>query len=195
MNQESLHDQLSAIRGFDNYPTHGIKQDLLSAFFPSSMTEMVNDLSNVTSAFYGFLLQHVGETLGNEHINKFSEKLFYSLGKLKTEQALLKNDGLLTDTAAFAIVPISAIYNASPEYIFSVDKLSADHTILSMRGVDRYYRICKQLGIEQHLKWPTLLPFMEAIKDTLNLDVEISYELFPFTDDYQTQCVYHFKKA
>jgi hypothetical protein len=194
MNPESLHAQLAAIRGYDQYPTSGIKQDLLQSFFPTNMTEMVNDLSNVTSAFYGFLLKHVGETLGPEHINGVSEKLFYSLGQLKTQQALQKHDSLFTDTTAFAIVPISAIYNASPEYIFSVDKLTADHTTLTMTGVDRYYRICHQLGIAEHLTWPTLLPFMEAIKDTLQLDVTISYELQPFTENYETHCVYHFQK-
>lgn len=194
MSKEYLHDQLYDIRGYDVYANHEVKKSLLLSFFPDTIIDMINDMSNVTSAFYGFLLKNIGETLGKEKINEFSEKLFYNLGKLKTEQALIKDAELYRDTRAFAVVAISAIYNASPEYIFSIDEFTAEKTVLTLTGVDRYYRVCHQVGIDEYVKWPTLLPFIEAIKDTLQVNASIEYNLSPYTEDYKTNCVFTFKK-
>lgn len=187
--------QLDAIRGNDNYPDQETKENLLSTFFPSATSDLVADLSNVTSAFYGFLLKSIGDKYGNEQINQHSEQLFYNLGQIKTEQALVKNSNLYRDCRAFAVVGISAIYNASPEYVFTVEQFLPEYTELKLTGVDRYYRIAKQLGIEKYLNFPTLLPFMRGIKDVLQLeDTSIEITTTSFDDDYKTECTYIFKQ-
>lgn len=98
------------------------------------------------------------------------------MGRIKTQQCKSKLLNFPNDTRAFAYVVISAIYNASPEYIFEVIKFSSVETVIKLDGVDRYLRILSQLDIDKYIKFPTLLPFMNGIKDELQLDCKIDFQ-------------------
>jgi len=147
----------------------------------------------VTSAFYGLLLKNIGEEIGNENIDLQSKKLFYQLGKLKTLQALEMNPKLERNARSFAIVLISAIYNASPEYIFTIEKYTKKNTTIILTGVDRYLRILTELEIAQYVTFPTLLPFLQAINDTLEINCEIEYNFNTSEKENEAQCIYNFK--
>lgn len=174
--KNNLIKDMHFIRGNDVYLTQELKNLCIESFFPENTAELVLDLSNVTSAFYGLALKNINELYGGDSANSISEKIFYDLGRIKTQQCKLKLENFPNDTRAFAFVLVSAIYNASPEYVFEVLQFSPERTEVKLEGVDRYLRILSQLGIDQHIKFPTLIPFMNGIKDELQLSCKIDFQ-------------------
>ena len=191
--KQSLLNNLEPLRGNDSFPSINLKHEIIDLFFPQNTSELTQNLSNVTSAFYGLLLKNIGEEIGNENIDLQSKKLFYQLGKLKTLQALEMNPKLERNARSFAIVLISAIYNASPEYIFTIEKYTKKNTTIILTGVDRYLRILTELEIAQYVTFPTLLPFLQAINDTLEINCEIEYNFNTSEKENEAQCIYNFK--
>lgn len=190
--KKQLLKTIASIRGNDIYPSGEIKNEIINTFFPDNTSKLVQDLSGVTGAFYGILLKTVGEEFGNSKIDNISKKVFYELGKLKAQQATEIYPELPIDKRAFAIVLISAIYNASPEYSFKLIKYEAEHTIIELNGVDRYLRILNQLNISKHVTFPTLIPFFEGIKDSLNINCKFSYTMNIENNLNKTNCTYEF---
>ena len=191
-NKSRLLDELELFRGQDEYLSDGLRHHFLEHFFPENVTELVSGLSNVVSAFYGFLLRDIGNLIGKDKIASFSENLFYALGKFKAEQALETMFDIPRDTRAFVIVGIYAVYTASPEYSFSIEKYTENHTIFRVHGIDRYHKIGLKLGISEDLTWPASLPFMKAVNDVLGLNSEIDIELSPYDADSKCSITYHF---
>lgn len=191
--KQNLLKNLEPARGNDVFPCNDLKEEIIDVFFPKSVFDLTQNLSNVTSAFYGLMLKTIGEEIGYEKIDLHSKKLFYQLGKLKTIQALEMNPKLEKNTKSFAIVLISAIYNASPEYNFNIEKYTDENTIITLTGVDRYLRVLTELGIDNYVTFPTLLAFVEGIKDALNLNCKIEYNFEKLEKKNETRCVYNFK--
>ena len=165
------------IRRYDYFPVGPSEKDLVNAFFPKTVSELTKDLSNVTSAFYGIFLESLTGVVADSEIDQISKRFFYRLGRMKT--AAILNDYnehpiLPKDARGIAIVLISAIYNASPEYNFTITHYAEEKCVITLTGKDRYYRISTQLGIEELLTWPTLTPFFEGINDELNLNCVIT---------------------
>jgi len=190
--ENTLMKDLHLIRNKDEYLEKEIEKVCNDTFFPKSTLELTLDLSNVTSAFYGLALKNIIELVDANAANIISEKIFYDLGRIKTQQCKTKYQSLPDDTTAFAFVVISAIYNASPEYSFNIIKLSPKNTSIKLEGIDRYLRILTQLKIDQHIKFPTLIPFMKGIKDELQLDCEIDYEIEINKPENKTSTTYKF---
>ena len=191
--KKQLLERLKPVRGQDEYLTDDLKNNLISNFFPSDTSELVTGLSNVTSAFYGFLLRDAANMVGLDKISELSENLFYLLGKFKAQQAMEKQD-LPKDMRAFAIVGVFAIYTSSPEYSFTIRKFTEDHTVLYVSGVDRYHKMSQQLGISSYLNWPAAYSFMKGINDALQLRAKIEFELSPFDKDSNCGCLYEFTR-
>lgn len=191
--KQNLLTNLESLRGNDIFPSDPLKEEIIDLFFPQNTSELTQNLSNVTGAFYGLLLKNIGEEIGYENIDLHSKKLFYQLGKLKTLQALEMNPKLERNAKAFAIVLISAIYNASPEYIFTIEKYTEKNTTITLTGVDRYLRILTELKIAEYVTFPTLLPFLQAINDTLEINCEIEHNFNASEKENEAKCVYIFK--
>ncbi len=191
----SLFLELEPIRKNDNYCSEELKEELITMFLPKTTCALTLDLSNVTSAFYGLSLKCTADLFGVEVIDKISKDVFYNLGVAKANQCYEKFKLLPKDTRAFAYVIVSAIYNASPEYNFSIHKFSEKHTIVELEGVDRYLRILNQLNISEYVTFPTLLPFMEGVKDFLKIDCKIECDFNSDSDSNKTKCTYNFKKV
>lgn len=193
MNQENLLSRLNTIRSKDDLNNPQFQEELLKQLFPETTEELVLDLSNVTSAFYGLLLKNIGNEFGLNKIDKISRDTFYEIGIIKSKQCLEKIDHLPIDTRAFLIVLISAIYNASPEYNYKVIEFSPQKTVFELNGVDRYYRILKNLEIEDHITFPTLKTFMMGIKDFLNIKCSIDINFEVLNDkEFKTKHIYSF---
>lgn len=177
---------MKPLRGDDVFPKDLSKEKMVELFFPKTSSDMAQSLSNVTSAFYGIMLQETGKIIGIENIDKVSQNFFYSLGKTKT--ILTKKDiqgkyDIPSDARGVVILFVSAIYNASPEYKFDIKKFDADHCEIELNGMDRYLRITKTLGISQHLQWPVLHRFMQGINDELQAGVQVKSEMLKEKDD------------
>lgn len=188
----TLLEDLKVLRREDIYLTQEIETKCKDHFFPSGVNELTLDLSNVTSAFYGLALKNIGEEYGVNGIKKISEKVFYDLGRLKAIQCKSKLEDFPEDTTALALVVISAIYNASPEYTFEILKFSPNETSIKLGGTDRYLRVLSQLDIDSHIDFPVLVSFFEGIKDELNITCNIDYESDINKEENKTNTTYKF---
>ncbi|MDP5199121.1 hypothetical protein [Flavobacterium sp. DG2-3] len=192
--KDLLLQNLEQSRSKDVFPSLELKEEIVNTFFPENTFVLTQNLSQVTSAFYGLQLKIIGETYGYDKIDEHSKKLFYELGKLKTMQAFAANPKLEKDTRAFAAVVIYSIYNSSPEYNFKILKYSPKDSTIELTGVDRYLKILTQLGIEKHVTIPTFLPFVEGIKEIVNIDCEISYTFEKTDNNFNIKSVYNVKQ-
>ncbi|MDQ6531948.1 hypothetical protein [Flavobacterium sp. LHD-85] len=190
---QTLLKNLDLSRNKDVFPSSEIKDEMLNAFFPENAVALTQNLSSVTAAFYGLLLQNIGAAFGNDKMDEHSKKLFYELGKLKTMQAFQIYPALEKDTRTFAAVVIYAIYNSSPEYNFRIIKYTPENTIVELTGVDRYLKILTQLGIEKHLTIPTFLPFVEGIKEIVNIPCQIDCTFEKIDHNFNIKSVYNIK--
>ena len=170
--KKKLLEELKNLRKNDYYGDPRLKEILQEKLFPASTEELVLDMSGVTAVFYGLLMKNTGIEIGFERIDAISKKTFYDIGLAKSDQCKAKIELQNNDTRAFFIVLASAIFNASPEYSFRIIKYSAEQTIVELHGIDRYFRILNQLGISDHVTFPTLIAFMNGIKDSFEIDCE-----------------------
>lgn len=194
MNQENLLERLKEIRKNDSLKDVGFQKELIKKLFPETTENLVLDLSNVTSAFYGLLLDNVGKEFGYDKINNISKTTFYNIGQIKAKQCFEKIENMPIDSRSFLIVLISAIYNASPEYNFNVIDFSKEKTIFELYGVDRYLRILNNLSISNHIEFPTLSSFMQGIKDYFKIDCKMNID-FEITniENNETKHTYKFE--
>lgn len=192
--KQVLFKNLGESRNRDIFPSQEVKESLVNAFFPEDTLTLTQNLSSVTAAFYGLLLKNIGAAFGNDKMDEHSKKLFYELGKLKTMQAFQVHPALEKDTRTFAAVVIYTIYNSSPEYHFRILKYSPENTIVELTGVDRYLKILTELGIEKHITIPTFLPFVEGIKEIVNIPCQIDYTFEQTNDDFTIKSVYNIKQ-
>lgn len=193
--KNSLFEELRLLRGDDQYPSQQIKEKLIDLYLPSTVSDLAINLSNITSQFYALQLQSIGEQYGVDKIRLHSDKLFYNLGKAKAEQALIKDATMVRDCRSMVMVAISAIYTSSPEFKFDVQEYTSDYAVIHLKGVDRYHRAAKQYKIDQYLTFPTLIAFLDGIKDYLQLsNIEIQVSQSVYDENSNIDCTYTIKQ-
>jgi len=94
------------------------------------------------------------------------------------------------DSRAPALVFITAVHSASPEYNFEVFEYLPDETVIRVFGVSRYDRIAKKLDIERYLSWPELLPFFEGVAEEMGIKCKVEGELKELGEEGRYDCVY-----
>jgi hypothetical protein len=184
------------MRDADEFQPEQEPELLLRTFYPASAAELALDLSRVTSLFYGLLLQVAGERLGKHAVDAMSRELFYRLGGLKaqaTRDQHARDYPFRGDVRDLVTVLIAAIYNASPEYVFHVERYTAELCSVRLDGVDRYYRAARELGLVEQLRWPTLHPFFEGIRDQLGITCEVESQLLSVDATSQLSVRYTFR--
>ena len=102
-----IYSEIQGIRADDTYPDEEIKAYLVEKTFPKSAEEMTLKLSNVTAAFYGLMLKHVGQQFGWKEVDVLSKRVFRELGRLKTREALDNGIDLPRDCRA----PCDRVYH------------------------------------------------------------------------------------
>lgn len=183
MERNQEYDRMKGIRGKDVYPDLDLEQSLVGAAFPANGEAMARKLSNVTAAFYGLGLKHLGLTCGWDQVDVVSKNLFRELGHVKATEARESGVFLPLDSRAPAIVFVTAVYTSSPEYNFEFRTYTPEETVLKIFGSCRYYRIAKNLSIEGHLTWPTLTPFFEGISEELGIPCSVEMTVKSLADD------------
>lgn len=174
------------LRKDDVFPEALDRDEMVKLFFPKTSADMALSLSNVTSAFYGIMLETCGKVVGFDNIDSVSRDFFYNLGRVKTKLTKESVNGsyeIPKDARGVVILLVSAIYNASPEYKFNIKQFDKEHCEIELQGADRYYRITKILNIEKKLQWPVLHRFMEGIGDELSADVNVKSEMLSVQDN------------
>lgn len=187
-----VYGEMQNIRAKDVYPDEETKAYLVEKTFPSSAEEMTLKLSNVSAAFYGITLANVGERFGWPEADAISKAVFRKLGQLKTKEALELGVDVPKDSRAPALVFITAVHSASPEYNFEVYEYLPEETAIRVFGVSRYDRIAKKLDIERHLTWPELIPFFEGVADEMGIKCKVQGELKELGEDGRYDCLYRF---
>lgn len=189
-----LFGELQNIRSQDIYPDESLKAELLEQTFPVDAECMTLRLSNVTAAFYGVMLKLVGERFGWTEVDLMSRAVFRQVGMLKTREALENGVTVPWDTRACAIVFITAVHSASPEYNINVFEYAPEVNSMRVFGTSRYDRIAKKLDIERHLTWPELTPFFEGIVEELKIDCRVEGVLKELGDQGLYDCLYKFRR-
>lgn len=184
--------EMQGIRAKDTYPDEEVKAYLVDKTFPETAEELTLRLSNVTAAFYGLMLKHVGEQFGWSKVDGISRAVFRDLGRLKTKEAVEGGVDVPNDSRAPVVVFIAAVHSASPEYNFEVFEYLPEETVVRVFGVSRYDRIAKKLDIERHLTWPELTPFFEGVAQEMGIKCRIEADLKELGAEGQYECVYRF---
>jgi CRP-like cAMP-binding protein len=192
INGRRIYAEVQGIRNQDTYPDEEVKAYLVDKTFPKSAEVMMLRLSNVSAAFYGLMLRHVGEQFGWNEVDALSMRVFRDLGRLKTKEALENGIDVPKDCRALALVFITAVHSASPEYNFDVFEYLPHDTSIRVFGTSRYDRIAKALDIEQHLTWPELTPFFEGIVEELDVNCRIETDLKLLGEGGRYDCIYRF---
>jgi len=187
-----VYAEMQGIRAADIYPDEEVKAQLVEKTFPTSAEDMTLKLSNVTAAFYGLLLAHIGDRFGWQEADAASKSVFRKLGQLKTREAMEVGVDLPKDARALALVFITAVHSASPEYNFEVFEYLPEETIVRVFGISRYDRIAKKLDIERSLTWPELIPFFEGVAEELGIKCKIEGTLKELGEEGKYDCVYRF---
>lgn len=187
-----IYGEVQGIRANDTYPDEEIKAFLVDKTFPKSAEDLTLRLSNVTAAFYGLMLKHVGLHFGWDEVDALSKRVFRELGRLKTREALEGEVDLPRDARAPIVVFITAVHSASPEYNFHVLEYQSEVAAVRVFGISRYDRIAKKLEIEQHLTWPELTPFFEGVAEELEINIAIDTELKHLGEGGRYDCIYEF---
>jgi CRP-like cAMP-binding protein len=187
-----IYAEMQGIRAKDIYPDEEVKAQLVEKTFPQSAEDMTLKLSNVSAAFYGLLLADVGARFGWAEADALSKSVFTKLGRLKTAEALDLGVDVPKDSRAPALVFITAVHSASPEYNFEVLEYLPEETAIRVFGVSRYDRIAKKLDIEQHLTWPELIPFFEGVAEEIGIKCKIEGDLRELGEGGRYECLYRF---
>lgn len=190
-----IYSEVQGIRAKDTYPDEEVKAYLVDKTFPKSAEDMTLKLSNVTAAFYGIMLKHVGMRFGWSEVDPLSKNVFRELGRLKTREARDNGIEVPRDCRALALVFITAVHSASPEYNFHVFEYLPQDTAVRVFGISRYDRLAKVLDIEQHLTWPELTPFFEGIAEEMGIDCRIETDLKELGEGGRYDCTYRFLLA
>jgi hypothetical protein len=187
-----IYGEMQGIRAKDVYPDEEVKAFLVEKTFPKSAEEMTLKLSNVSAAFYGLMLANVGDRFGWKEADAISKSVFRKLGQLKTKEALELGVDVPKDSRALALVFITAVHSASPEYNFEVFEYLPEETTIRVFGISRYDRIAKKLDIERYLTWPELIPFFEGVAEEMGVRCKIEGDLKELGKEGRYECLYRF---
>jgi CRP-like cAMP-binding protein len=187
-----IYGEMQGIRAKDTYPDEEVKAYLVDKTFPKNAEELTLKLSNVSAAFYGLMLAHVGDRFGWKEADAISKSVFRKLGQLKTKEALEVGVDVPKDSRAPALVFITAVHSASPEYNFEVFEYLPEETAIRVFGISRYDRIAKKLNIERHLTWPELIPFFEGVAQEMGIKCKIEGDLKELGEEGRYECLYRF---
>ena len=83
-----IYGEMQGLRAKDAYPDEEVKAHLVERTFPKNAEEMTLKLSNVSAAFYGLMLAHIGDRFGWQEADAISKSVFRNLGRLKTREAV-----------------------------------------------------------------------------------------------------------
>jgi CRP-like cAMP-binding protein len=187
-----IYAEMQGIRARDKYPDAEIKAYLVDKTFPKNAEEITLKLSNVTAAFFGLTLAHIGDRFGWKEANSISKTVFRKLGHLETKEALEAGVAVPKDSRAPALVFITAVHSASPEYNFEVFEYLPEETVIRVFGISQYDRIAKKLDIERYLTWPELVPFFEGVAEEMGVSCKIEGDLKELGAEGRYDCTYKF---
>lgn len=183
MEPNNEYERMKGMRGKDVYPDAHLEEHLVGKVFPPNVEVMARKLSNVTAAFYGLSLKHLGLTCGWDKVDTVSKDLFRELGHFKATEARDMGVFLPPDSRAPAIVFMTAVFTSSPEYNVEFLTYTSDQTALRIFGSCRYYRIAANLNIAGYLTWPTLIPFFEGIAEELQIPCTVDMTVKSLEND------------
>ncbi|KAF3996558.1 hypothetical protein [Glaciimonas immobilis] len=186
-NLPEIYVQSSVFRENDVYSPSMDSQQLILDFYPDNITNLIQSLSNITSAFYGNMLTQVGLKYGTDKIDEISKNTIYALGRATARRHLAQHD-IEQNAQGITKIIIAAVFTANPEYQFEILEFTPDKIAMIVRGIDRYHKIAVAMGIDKHITWPVVDTFIRAINDEMGLNYTVHLNVKKL-DEY-SQCFY-----
>ncbi|SHM56286.1 hypothetical protein SAMN05444266_10915 [Chitinophaga jiangningensis] len=163
----TLFQELSVWRDKDVFHPDMDSDAIIEQLFPRDFAGFTRSMSDIIGSFYGILLQAAGNLGGVNMPDALSESLMRELGRAKANTLLQQFPELNRDARGILKAIISAIYGASPEYNFQINRYEPDMVKFTMTGDDRYHRISKRLNLSAQLEWPVVTPFFQAVCEVI----------------------------
>jgi hypothetical protein len=185
-----VYNYLHYTRKNDVYPSGINVEELISTYFPESLPAFVQDMSDITAAFYGTMLAKARVFWGASAVDALAVATITEMGRFKAKQALVRYPELPMDGRGLLLILIAGIFSASPEYQFRIIEFSADVVKAQIMGNDRYYRVAVNKGVEGLVTWPTILHFLRGANAELGWNYEIDMDVKQL--DKNGDCLYEF---
>ncbi|WP_426479152.1 hypothetical protein ACP3T3_06795 [Chryseobacterium sp. CBSDS_008] len=179
---------LEDLRKNDIYLPQMDRDTIVVDFFPETIPQLVQCLSDITAAFYGGMLKQAGDLFGPEAINQLSTSFFYNLGATNAMNNLSKRPELKSGLPDTAKILIATIFTSSPEYSFEFIELDDQKLVMLIKGQDRYHRIARSFNIENNLTWPVIKPFIEGICAGMKLNTSCKMDVLKLKEN--STCLY-----
>jgi hypothetical protein len=185
-----VYNYLHYTRKNDVYPSGMNVEELINTYFPESLPAFVQDMSDITAAFYGTMLAKARTFWGASAVDALAMATITEMGRFKAKQALVRYPELPMDGRGLLLILIAGIFSASPEYQFRIIEFSADVVKAQIMGNDRYYRVAVNKGVQELITWPTILHFLRGANAELGWNYEIDMDVKQL--DKNGDCLYEF---
>lgn len=185
-----VYNYLHYTRKNDVYPSGMNVEELINTYFPESLAAFVQDMSDITAAFYGTMLSKARIFWGASAVDALAMATITEMGSFKAKQALVRYPELPMDGRGLLLILISGIFSASPEYQFRIIEFSPEIVKAQIMGNDRYFRIAVNKGVQELITWPTILHFLRGANAELGWNYEIDLEVKQL--DKNGDCLYEF---
>lgn len=185
-----VYAQLEYARTADVYHPDMDAEEVIHTYFPESMQAFVQDMSDITAAFYGTMLSQTRLFWGASAVDALAVATITQMGYFKARQSVARYPDLPADARGLLLILIAGIFSASPEYQFRILDFSPDRVKANVMGKDRYYRIAVNKGVQELITWPTIMHFLRGANAELGWDYEVDMDIRELADD--GSCLYEF---
>lgn len=189
-NLPEVYAQLEYARVGDVYHPDIDAEEVIRTYFPESMQAFVQDMSDITAAFYGTMLSQTRLFWGGSAVDALAVATITQMGHFKARQSVARYPDLPNDARGLLLILIAGIFSASPEYQFRILDFSPDLVKANVMGKDRYYRVAVNKGVQELITWPTIMHFLRGANAELGWDYEVDMDIRELADD--GSCLYEF---
>ncbi|SHL70795.1 hypothetical protein [Chryseobacterium polytrichastri] len=173
----------------DIFPSEVSQEQIIEEFFPKSFVELVQNLSDITGAFYGGMLKQIEVLYGKDATSQISKNFMYDLGIKTALKNMSAKPNLNSDLPAMAKILLGTVYTSSPEFSFEIKQWNNTIIEVLIKGIDRYHKAAQNFGIAEQLEWPTIKPFIQGICDAMKLNILFKMDIHELKDD--SSCIYN----
>lgn len=113
-NETKAYSYLQYARVEDVYHSSMNIEEVIETYFPDSLPAFVQDMSDITVAFYGTMLAKARLFWGASGVNPLATSTITETGRFKARQAMVRYPGLPKDGRGLLLIVIAGIPVSHP---------------------------------------------------------------------------------